>query len=121
MHMIEEIVREVAGPADENMSEYSECKRLMRMIESEMREKKIDIPRDRWLAICAHLLAFVRRMASGEKLPQVEAELFEEIHPEMLSLSSRVLFGEETCSQEDGTEVFLLAVHFEAIRANQGK
>ncbi|USG64219.1 hypothetical protein NDK47_18940 [Brevibacillus ruminantium] len=121
MHMIEEIVREVAGATDEEMTEYSECKRLMQMIEAEMRERRYEIPRYRWLAICAHLLAFVRRMASGEKLPEVEAELFEEIHPNMLALSRRILFGQETGWQEDRTEVFLLAVHFEAIRADQGK
>ena len=58
-------------------------------------------------------------MTNGEKLPVIEAELFAEIHPEMVTLSHKVLSEEKSAWQADDTEAFLLAVHFEAIRAMQ--
>lgn len=119
MQMIDEVIKEIAETRSVNVSEISECERLMRRIEEESQQLQMEIPRERWLAICAHLLAFVRRMESGEKLPAIEAELFAEIHPDMVSLSRRILFDPETGRQEDETETFLLAVHFEAIRTMQ--
>ncbi|NRS50404.1 hypothetical protein [Brevibacillus sp. HB2.2] len=116
MQMIDDILKELAETKPENISEISECKRILQKIEQEFRFMEIHIPRDRWLAIGAHVLAFVRRMTNGEKLPVIEAELFAEIHPDMVTLSHKVLTEEKGPWQVDDTEAFLLAVHFEAIR-----
>lgn len=117
--MIDEIIQEIAGKSPEYLSEISELKRLLHVIEEDSRQMQLSIPRERWLAIGAHVLAFVQRMTSGEKLPEIEAELFAEIHPDMVMLSRRVLYGDRPDWREDETETFLLAVHFEAIRAMQ--
>ncbi|WGV57589.1 hypothetical protein QIH01_19095 [Brevibacillus brevis] len=119
MQMIDDILKELAETKPEYISEISECKRILQKIEKEFRFMEIHIPRDRWLAIGAHVLAFVRRMTNGERLPVIEAELFAEIHPDMVMLSHKVLAEEKSAWQADDTEAFLLAVHFEAIRAMQ--
>lgn len=119
MQMIDDVVKELAESTMEYLSEISECKQVLQKIEAESRLLGINIPRDRWLAIGAHVLAFVRRMKNGEKLPVIEAELFAEIHPDMVALSRRVLTVEKNDWQVDETEAFLLAVHFEAIRVMQ--
>lgn len=117
--MIDDIVKELAESTPEYSSEFSELRRLLQKIEGETRLLGIDIPKDRWLAIGAHVLAFVRRMTNKEKLPVIEAELFAEVHPDMVALSRRVLGEEQKDWQVDETEAFLLAVHFEAIRVMQ--
>ncbi|MDF2679483.1 MAG: hypothetical protein K0R47_673 [Brevibacillus sp.] len=119
MQMIDDVVKELAESTTEYLSEISECKQVLQKIEAESRLLGINIPWDRWLAIGAHVLAFVRRMKNGEKLPVIEAELFAEIHPDMVALSLRVLTAEKSDWQVDETEAFLLAVHFEAIRVMQ--
>ncbi|MFS0556063.1 hypothetical protein [Brevibacillus sp. 179-C9.3 HS] len=119
MQMIDDILKELTETKPDYLSEISECKRILQKIEDELRLLGIHTPRERWLAIGAHVLAFVRRMTNGEKLPVIEAELFAEIHPDMVTLSHRVLTEEKSAWQADDTEAFLLAVHFEAIRAMQ--
>lgn len=119
MQMIDDILKELAESKPEYLSEISECKRILLRIETEFSLMKTHIPRDRWLAIGAHVLAFVYRMKNGEKLPSIDAELFSEIDPDMVTLSHRVLTTEESDWQTDDTEAFLLAVHFEAIRVMQ--
>lgn len=115
--MIDDIVLELTENSPENISEISELKSLLQAIGEESAKLRLAITKERWLAVGAHLLAFVRRMANGERLPTIEAELFAEIHPDMILLSRRILYGNHPHWREDETEVFLLAVHFEAIRA----
>ncbi len=119
MQMMDDILKELTESKPENISEISECKVILHRIEGETRRVGIDIPKDRWLAIGAHVLGFVRRMKNKERLPVIEAELFAEIHPDMVALSRRVLVSEGETWQVDETEAFLLAVHFEAIRIMQ--
>ncbi|MED1919171.1 hypothetical protein P4V64_28125 [Bacillus thuringiensis] len=119
MQMIDDILKELTETKPDYLTEISESEQILRKIEEEFRLMEIHIPRDRWLAIGAHVLAFVRRMTNGERLPVIEAELFAEIHPDMVTLSHKVLWEEKSAWQADDTEVFLLAVHFEAIRAMQ--
>ncbi|MEJ4045735.1 glycine dehydrogenase [Erwinia sp. SLM-02] len=63
----------------------------------------------------SHVKAMALRSLTGEPLPEVEAELFEDISPESMTLAQQVvdLFG--NLPKE---EAWLLSVHFEVAKEN---
>ncbi|MDU5189923.1 MAG: glycine dehydrogenase [Mixta calida] len=65
--------------------------------------------------LASHVRAMALRSLTGEPLPEVEAELFEDISPESMRLAQQVvdLFG--NLPRE---EAWLLSVHFEVAKAN---
>lgn len=66
--------------------------------------------------LTSHVRAMALRSLTGEPLPEVEAELFEDISPESMLLAQQVvdLFG--NLPKE---EAWLLSVHFEVAKENQ--
>jgi len=66
--------------------------------------------------LTSHVRAMALRSLTGEPLPEVEAELFEDISPESMALARQVvdLFG--NLPQE---EAWLLSVHFEVAKENE--
>lgn len=65
--------------------------------------------------LASHVRAMALRSLTGEPLPEVEAELFEDISPETMQLAQQVvdLFG--NLPRE---EAWLLSVHIEVARSN---
>lgn len=65
--------------------------------------------------LTSHVRAMALRSLTGEPLPEVEAELFEDISPASVSLAQQVvdLFG--NLPKE---EAWLLSVHFEVAKEN---
>ncbi|ARJ42338.1 glycine dehydrogenase [Pantoea alhagi] len=65
--------------------------------------------------LASHVRAMALRSLTGEPLPEVEAELFEDISPESMRLAQQVvdLFG--NLPRE---ETWLLSVHFEVAKSN---
>lgn len=65
--------------------------------------------------LASHVRAMALRSLTGEPLPEVEAELFEDISPESMRLAQQVvdLFG--NLPRE---EAWLLSVHFEVAKSN---
>ncbi len=65
--------------------------------------------------LTSHVKAMALRSITGEPLPEVEAELFEDISSDSMSLAQQVvdLFG--NLPQE---EAWLLSVHFEVAKEN---
>ena len=65
--------------------------------------------------LASHVRAMALRSLTGEALPEVEAELFEDISPETMELAQQVvdLFG--NLPRE---EAWLLSVHIEVARSN---
>ncbi|MCZ4060117.1 glycine dehydrogenase [Pantoea sp. LMR881] len=65
--------------------------------------------------LASHVCAMASRSLSGEPLPEVEADLFEDISPETMQLARQIvdLFG--NLPRE---EAWLLSVHIEVARAN---
>lgn len=65
--------------------------------------------------LASHVRAMALRSLTGEPLPKVEAELFEDISPETMQLAQQVvdLFG--NLPRE---EAWLLSVHIEVARSN---
>ncbi len=66
--------------------------------------------------LASHVRAMALRSLTGEPLPEVEEELFEDISPESMSLAQQVvdLFG--NLPRE---EAWLLSVHFEVAKENE--
>ncbi|MCX8958242.1 glycine dehydrogenase [Erwinia psidii] len=66
--------------------------------------------------LLSHVSAMALRSLTREALPEVDAELFEDISPESMALAQQVvdLFGNLT-----EEEAWLLSVHFEVAKANQ--
>ncbi|MBV4368099.1 glycine dehydrogenase [Erwiniaceae bacterium CMYE1] len=65
--------------------------------------------------LVSHVRAMALRSLTGEPLPEVEADLFEDISPDSMSLAQQVvdLFG--NLPKE---EAWLLSVHFEVAKEN---
>lgn len=65
--------------------------------------------------LTSHVKAMALRSLTGEPLPEVEEELFEDISPESMALAQQVvdLFG--NLPKE---EAWLLSVHFEVAKEN---
>jgi PRD domain protein (TIGR03582 family) len=65
--------------------------------------------------LVSHVKAMALRSLTGEPLPEVEEELFEDISPESMALAQQVvdLFG--NLPKE---EAWLLSVHFEVAKEN---
>ncbi|WP_413449715.1 glycine dehydrogenase [Erwinia sp. LJJL01] len=66
--------------------------------------------------LTSHVRAMALRSLTGEALPEVEADLFDDISPESMLLAQQVvdLFG--NLPKE---EAWLLSVHFEVAKENQ--
>lgn len=66
--------------------------------------------------LASHVQAMARRSLTGESLPDVDAELFEEISTDSMQLAAEVvaLFGNLPVE-----ESWLLSVHFEVARENK--
>ncbi|MBE5254102.1 glycine dehydrogenase [Mixta mediterraneensis] len=65
--------------------------------------------------LVSHVRAMASRSLGGEPLPEVEAELFEDISPETMQLAQQVvdLFGNLPVE-----EAWLLSVHIEVARSH---
>lgn len=65
--------------------------------------------------LASHVRAMALRSLTGEPLPEVEAELFEDISPESMAMAQQVvdLFGNLPVE-----EAWMLSVHFEVAKEN---
>ncbi|HZG17332.1 MAG TPA: hypothetical protein VE710_20310 [Candidatus Bathyarchaeia archaeon] len=118
MSMINETIQEITKQSHVDISEISELNKLLTLLYQETTRIGLIVTSERMLLMGVHLLAFIRRVNNGEKLPAMDKALFVEIPPDTLALSSRILqaFGQ---SEPDDTEVFLMAVHLETARKLQ--
>lgn len=66
--------------------------------------------------LASHVRAMALRSLTGEALPEVEADLFEDISPQSMALAQQVvdLFGNLPVE-----ESWLLSVHFEVAKSNE--
>ncbi|MGZ7441848.1 hypothetical protein [Paenibacillus sp. TH7-28] len=98
--------------------ELQEVRRLLGELRGKAGRDGLDIGSQKELIIGIHLLAFIRRLACGEHLPDISEEMFLEISPASAALSKELLsLCELPPGRElDRAEVFYLAVHFEAVR-----
>ena len=91
------------------------AERVMKQIEALFTAEAIYPNAVQQQMLASHVRAMALRSLTGEPLPEVEAELFEDISPESMRLPQQVvdLFG--NLPREDA---WLLSVHFEVAKAN---
>lgn len=65
--------------------------------------------------LASHVKAMVLRSITGEPLPEVEKELFDEISPESMKMAEQVINWLGNLPIE---EAYLLSVHFEVAKSN---
>jgi PRD domain protein (TIGR03582 family) len=65
--------------------------------------------------LTSHVRAMAHRSVTGEPLPEVEADLFDEISPESMTLAREVVAAFGNLPEE---EAWLLSVHFEVAKDN---
>ncbi len=65
--------------------------------------------------LTSHVRAMAHRSVTGEPLPEVEAELFDEISPDSMQLAREVVAQFGNLPEE---EAWLLSVHFEVAKDN---
>ncbi|MBB6115376.1 PRD domain protein (TIGR03582 family) [Rahnella inusitata] len=71
-----------------------------------------------WQMLTSHVKAMVLRSITGEPLPDVEKELFDEISAESMQMAEEVV---SECGNLPIEEAYLLSVHFEVARDNEPK
>ncbi|MGQ3905935.1 glycine dehydrogenase [Mixta calida] len=91
------------------------AERVMKQIEALFTAEAIYPNAVQQQMLASHVRAMALRSLTDEPLPEVEAELFEDISPESMRLAQQVvdLFG--NLPRE---EAWLLSVHFEVAKAN---
>jgi len=80
-----------------------------------MQSKFIFISEERWLSMGVHLLATMRRVEKGEKLPTVDQFIIDQVSPDMMELSRKILQNIDSDFNDDA-EAVLLALHFETAK-----
>lgn len=114
--ILKEVIEEISKKEKITEKEREELFELLRLVKLNEKDGKFSFSFNRLVLIGYHLLAFIKRLETNEKLPPVEPGLWNEISPEVKKLSIEVLqkYVQRFKKELDETEIFLLAVHFEA-------
>ncbi|TCZ81029.1 PRD domain-containing protein [Paenibacillus albiflavus] len=121
MQMIETLLKEIPGKTTVTEAELDELRPLLDFVATCAKDASLKLSDDKMLVIGIHLLAFTRRVKLNEYLPELDESMFEEVSPELVELSRRVLqsYLETTDRTLDAAEIFYLTVHFEAAKFNE--
>lgn len=116
--MINTVIKAIVLEMPMDSKELADFKELLEVVAVEAEQVGIEISQERWLSMGVHLLATIRRVKKGEKLPMVDSFIVEQVSLEMMELSRSVLQHIDSvnaCSNGD-TEAVLLALHFETAK-----
>ncbi|WP_028547298.1 PRD domain-containing protein [Paenibacillus sp. UNC451MF] len=121
MQMMETILKEIPEKTTVTEAELDELRPLLAYMAASAQEAGLKLSHDKTLVIGIHLLAFMRRVNNNEYLPELDEGMFEEVSPELVELSQRVLQSHVESSDRtlDAAEIFYLTVHFEAAKFNE--
>ncbi|NRF95849.1 PRD domain-containing protein [Paenibacillus frigoriresistens] len=118
---IEAILLQIPDKTTIDGAESEELRPLLAFMKACTEEAGLTISFDRMLVIGIHLLAFIRRVKQGEWLPELEEGMFDEVSPQWVELSRRVLTSYVVPRKRilDDAEVFYLTVHLEAAQFHE--
>ncbi|MFE5324006.1 PRD domain-containing protein [Paenibacillus sp. NPDC056579] len=121
MQIIETILNEIPDKTTVTTAELEQLRPLLTFTKASAEEAGLTLTHDKLLIIGIHLLAYMRRVRNNEYLPELEESMFEEVTPELVELSKRVLSSYEAGAERklDAAEIFYLTVHFEAAKFNE--
>ena len=95
--------------------ERAEYKQLLQIVAVNAEQVHLEISEERWLSMGVHLLATMRRVEKGEKLPTVDQFIIDQVSPDMMELSRKILQNIDSDFNDDA-EAVLLALHFETAK-----
>lgn len=120
MFITNNVLTDIAGKMPAGKEEQYKLDKLLSKLQENAPEAGLDIGHDKAVVIGIHLLAYFRRLDQGERLPEIPAELLSEISTQFEQLSRKLLESvrQPEAGELDLAEIFYLAVHFEAVKAN---
>ncbi|MFB5675971.1 hypothetical protein ACE3NQ_08755 [Paenibacillus terreus] len=122
MFITSSVLRDITEKATADQEAQSKLEDWLPRLQEYAPEAGLKIGHDKAVVIGIHLLAYLKRLDQGERLPEIPDEMLTEISPEYERLSRKLLKlvpGAES-QEPDTAEIFYLAVHFEAVKANMG-
>ncbi|MFM9281783.1 hypothetical protein [Paenibacillus jiagnxiensis] len=122
MFIISSVLRDITEKTTADQEAHSKLEDWLFRLQECAPEAGLDIGHDKAVVIGIHLLAYLKRLDQGEHLPEIPDEMLTEISPQYEGLSRKLLKlvpGAES-QEPDIAEIFYLAVHFEAVKANMG-
>ena len=115
MQMIDTLIKTIASEMPMNEAEKAEFKQLLQIVAANAKEVHLAISEERFLSMGVHLLSTMRRAKTGEKLPTVDEFIIDQVSPDMMELSRKIL-QEIDSNLKNDTEAVLLALHFETAK-----
>ncbi|MFD1717662.1 hypothetical protein [Georgenia deserti] len=114
----DEVLDTLAAERELTAADREETAEVVRRIERILPRWDIELDAQRHLALAAHSLAFVRRIRSGERLPDIDADLVAEADPDVMAAVRRALapFCEDRGADLEAGESFLFSTHIEVAR-----
>lgn len=107
-----EIEEMIASSESREKSEH-----ILSFVSNRCKEENISFSDYQWQSLSNHLCAMVNRSITGELLTEIDTALFEEISEASISLALEVVRQLETLEEK---EKYLLSVHFEVAKQNDG-
>ena len=115
MQMIDALIKTIALEMPMDPEEMAEFKKLLEIVEVNAEQVHLQISEERWLSMGVHLLSTIRRVGKCEKLPTVDQFVIDQVSPDMMELSKKILLKIDS-DINDNTEAVLLALHFETAK-----
>jgi len=113
--MIDTLIKKIALEMPIDAQELVKFKELLQMVAVDAEQVHLEISEERWLSMGVHLLATMRRVEKGEKLPTVDQFIIDQVSPDMMELSRKILQNIDSDFNDDA-EAVLLALHFETAK-----
>jgi PRD domain protein (TIGR03582 family) len=121
MYNIEDVLMDIPQKTTILPVELELVKTQLADVKAFTEEAGIGVSHNKAVIIGLHLMAFIRRVQNNEFLPELDEGMYDEISPECITISQRVLANYLETQERvlDDAEVFYLAVHFEAAKYDE--
>lgn len=98
----------------EKCEKPQKAEEVLNWLAGRCRSEKLGFTDYQWKSLANHVAAMVNRSVTGEVL-DIDAELFEDVNEDSLSLSQEVV---DKVGGIADAEKFLLSIHFESVKEN---
>jgi PRD domain protein (TIGR03582 family) len=121
MYTVEAVLDDIQEKTTVQPGELGEAAFLLTEMKTYTKEAGIPISHNKAVIIGIHLIAFMGRVERDEYLPDLDESIFEEVSPDAIKVSRRLLEQKPLPlgRKLDAAEIFYLTVHFEAAKLNQ--
>lgn len=99
----------------EQSKNAQELVELVNFTENLLEQEHLQPTEIQWKILVNHLDEMIRRSKTGEKLPEMDINLFSDLSKKSMKMAEKVV---QSVQNLEDNEQFLLAVHFENIQGN---